>query len=154
MAMWARSTLAGAEEAIEAFGQRLREGRYRASMTQMSLEWRSGVDQSLISRLERGKAPHASLERVIRLGQALGSSFPLGYCPHEHRCFYRPDWEPPPWEGHPPDQRSLVSRAPDDQVEAEEGAASEPAAVGGAGDELDTDHGIDLRLSDLNLPMP
>lgn len=118
-------------------------------MSQMSLEWRSGVDQSLISRLELGKAPHASLERVVRLGQALGNNFPLGHCPHEHQCLYRPDWRPPPWEGHLPYQRSLASPAPDHQVEADEDAVSEPAA----GDELDADYGIDVRLSDLSLPL-
>ncbi len=119
-------------------------------MSQMSLEWRSGVDQSLISRLELAKAPHASLERVVRLGQALGNSFPLGYCPHEHRCLYRPDWEPPPWEGHLPYQRSLVSPALDGQVESDEGAASQPTAR----DEPDIHYGIDLQSSELSLRMP
>jgi transcriptional regulator with XRE-family HTH domain len=101
MATWAKWTLAGAEDAIEAFGRRLREGRQRASLSQINLEQRSGVDQSLISRLERAKAPHASLERVIRLGQALGENFPLGYCPHQHACMYRPDWKPAPALGYP-----------------------------------------------------
>lgn len=45
------------------------------------LEHCSGVDQSLISRLELAKAPHASLERIVRLSKALGDFFPIGTCP-------------------------------------------------------------------------
>lgn len=117
MALWAKWTLAGAEDAIEAFGRRLRDARRRASLSQMLLEQRSGVDQSLISRLERAKAPHASLERVVRLSQALGDDFPLGRCPHAHACVYRADWKPPPaivLPYHTVDVRSATSQvAPD-----------------------------------------
>jgi transcriptional regulator with XRE-family HTH domain len=117
-------------------------------MTQMRLEGRSGVDQSLISRLELARAPHASLERIIRLGQALGDNFPLGYCPHEHRCPYRLDWQPPPWEGHLPYQRPPAH----DQVE---GATPDLEIVTDLDlfitdeDAADVGFGIDVSLSDI-----
>ena len=66
MAVWGKRTLEGAEDAIAQFGRDLRFARTREGLSQMSLEGRSGVDQTLISRLERAKAPHVSLERLIR----------------------------------------------------------------------------------------
>src|SRR4051794_38552334 len=89
MAIWTKRSLAGAEEAITQFGLDLRFSRMQAGISQMSLEGRSGVDQTLISKLERAKAPHVSLERLIRLHIALGDAFPLGHCPHDHDCTFR-----------------------------------------------------------------
>jgi transcriptional regulator with XRE-family HTH domain len=89
MATWSRASLAGAEQAIEQFGVDLRFARTREGLSQMSLEGSSGVDQSLISKLERAKEPHTSLERLIRLHIALGDSLPLGHCPHDHDCAFR-----------------------------------------------------------------
>lgn len=80
----------GAEDAIAQFGRDLRFARRRECLSQMRLEERSGVDQSTISRLELARAPHVSLERLIRLHIAMGDSFPLGHCPHDHECAFRP----------------------------------------------------------------
>lgn len=80
----------GIEESLVAFGSALRQARYRTKLTQARLEDRSGVDQTLISRLERGKAPHCSLNRILALQEALGRDLPLGACPHEHDCEFRP----------------------------------------------------------------
>ena len=82
------------EERLVAFGLALRHARYRTSLTQARLEDRSGVDQTLISRLERGKAPHCSLNRILSLQEALGRDLPLGVCPHEHVCDFRPPGTP------------------------------------------------------------
>lgn len=89
MAIWSKASLAGAEEAIAQFGLDLRFARGQVGISQMSLEGRSGVDQTLISKLEHAKAPHVSLERLIRLHIALGDKFPLGHCPHDHDCSFR-----------------------------------------------------------------
>jgi hypothetical protein len=79
----------GIRERLELFGRALRAARHRVHLTQMALEERSGVDQTLISRLERGRAAHAALDRVLALQDALGRDFPLGSCPHDHDCEYR-----------------------------------------------------------------
>jgi transcriptional regulator with XRE-family HTH domain len=71
------------------FGLVLRAARQRTGITQMELERRSGVDQTLISRIERGKAAHCSLHRLLALSDALGQDFPLGVCPHDHVCEFR-----------------------------------------------------------------
>ncbi len=65
-------------------------------MTQMRLEELSGVDQTMISRLERGRAPAASLYKLLRLQAILGAELPLGYCPHDHDCPWRSTAGPPP----------------------------------------------------------
>jgi transcriptional regulator with XRE-family HTH domain len=72
------------------FGELLRSARQRVGLTQMALEERSGVDQTLISRLERGKAAGCSLHRLLALSDALGRDLPFGVCPHDHRCQFGP----------------------------------------------------------------
>jgi transcriptional regulator with XRE-family HTH domain len=64
-------------------------GRQRMGVSQRSLEWRSGVDQTAISRLERGLAPRMSVERLTAISDTLGTAFPLGYCPHDHVCVWQ-----------------------------------------------------------------
>ncbi len=82
-----------------AFGQYVKRGRYLADMTQRELARRSGVEQGLISRLERALAPWAKAERLVKLSAVLGRALPLGYCPHEHWC----QWQPaPPLPPEPP----------------------------------------------------
>lgn len=65
-------------------------------MSQTRLEEGSGVDQGLISRLERGLAPTTRVEKLVALSAALGRALPLGYCPHEHWCQWQPAPPPPP----------------------------------------------------------
>lgn len=86
----------GIHRRLECFGLALREARHRVGLTQMALEERTGVDQTLISRLERGKIAHFPLHRVLALGEALGRDLPLGTCPHDHHCVYRPQGTLPP----------------------------------------------------------
>lgn len=88
-----------------AFGQYVRRSRYFLHMSQVELAQASGVDQGAISRLERALAPSMKVERVVKLGGAMGRAFPLGYCPHEHWCQWQraperaPDPPPSPsWE--------------------------------------------------------
>jgi transcriptional regulator with XRE-family HTH domain len=76
------------------FGQILRRCRRIGGLSQQQLADRSGVSQSVISRAERGKAPRLALERLLRLQAVLGAAFPIGVCPHDHRCVWSP---PAPW---------------------------------------------------------
>lgn len=77
-------------ESIEV-GIRFRRGRQQAGLTQRRVADRSGISQSEISRLERGKTPGMSAYRVFAIALALGPRFPFGTCPHEHRCAYTLD---------------------------------------------------------------
>ena len=81
---------------LVAFGQYVKRARYLANLSQHQLAEKSGVEQGNISRLERALAPATKVERIVRLGAAMGRRFPLGYCPHEHWCEWQPAPEPPP----------------------------------------------------------
>jgi hypothetical protein len=73
-------------ELLVAFGRRLKYARSWRGLSQHGLERRARVDQTAISRVERALAPAFPLRRLVRLGDALGSGLPLGYCPHPHDC--------------------------------------------------------------------
>jgi transcriptional regulator with XRE-family HTH domain len=79
-----------------AFGQYVKRSRYLADLTQRRLAELSGVEQGQISRLERALSPWTKVERLVKLSDAMGRSFPLGYCPHEHWCAWQPAPSPPP----------------------------------------------------------
>ena len=78
----------GVAELLEEFGQQFRRCRYNSGLSQMQLAELSGVTQSTISRMERGKAPMAGMLKLVLISAALGRRFPLGFCPHGHDC----DW--------------------------------------------------------------
>ena len=84
------------DPALLAFGQYLKRSRYLALLSQHRLAEASGVDQGLISRIERAKAPWVRLDRLVKLGDGLGRTFPFGYCPHEHWCLWQAAPKPPP----------------------------------------------------------
>ena len=71
---------------LRQFGAELRRCRIHAGFSQTQLAERSGVSQSTISRLERGKAPMAAMLKLVLLSATLGYRFPLAYCPHDHSC--------------------------------------------------------------------
>jgi transcriptional regulator with XRE-family HTH domain len=77
------------EEMFLRFGRNLRRARQIAGLSQQRLADLSGVSQSVISRLERGKAPMHALERLLMIQEVLGSAFPLGECPHDHACVWQ-----------------------------------------------------------------
>jgi transcriptional regulator with XRE-family HTH domain len=81
-----------------AFGQYVKRGRYLARKTQQAVADEARVDQGQLSRLERALAPSMRVDKLVRLGNALGRAFPLGYCPHEHWCVWQPAPKPPPEE--------------------------------------------------------
>jgi transcriptional regulator with XRE-family HTH domain len=81
---------------LKQFGQALRAARRRVRLTQMELEEQSGVDQTLISRLERAKAAHCALDRILALHLALGRDLPLGSCPHDHDCQFKVEGQETP----------------------------------------------------------
>lgn len=90
------------------FGQYVKRARYMAHKTQNELAAAAGVDQPLISRLERALAPATKIDKVVRLSEALGRAFPFGYCPHEHWCQWQP--APPPPADPPIDNLSETMR--------------------------------------------
>ena len=78
--------------ALVRFGRYIRRGRYYSHKSQDRLSHECGVSQSMISRAERALAPAMGIDKMVMIGEALGSSLPLGYCPHEHVC---------PWQALP-----------------------------------------------------
>ncbi|MDQ3554605.1 MAG: hypothetical protein M3395_09390 [Chloroflexota bacterium] len=85
---------------LEDFGVALVEARARSAMSQRGLEFRSGVSQSVISRVERASAPRLALDRVIGMKLVLGDELPLGWCPHDHACRWQPRVERPNRRSH------------------------------------------------------
>ncbi len=75
---------------LQSFGLELRRARHAAGLSQVMLAARSGVSQSMISRMENGRAPAASVLNLLRLGSAIGRALPLGACPHRHYCPWPP----------------------------------------------------------------
>lgn len=71
-------------------GLYVRRARYFVDKSQQTLSDESGVSQSMISRLERALAAAMRVDKLVDLGEALGPLFPLGFCPHKHRCAWQP----------------------------------------------------------------
>ena len=71
---------------LRRFGTELRRCRIHAGLSQVVLAERSGVSQSTISRLERGKASSAAMFKLVLISAAMGDGFPLAFCPHPHHC--------------------------------------------------------------------
>ena len=59
------------------FGHALLATRRHRRLTQMALERRSGVDQTMISRIERGLVPNTPLRRLVMLADGLDAA--LGF---------------------------------------------------------------------------
>lgn len=99
-----------------AFGMYVKRARYLANLTQHAVAHEAGVDQGLISRLERALAPWMRVESLVKLSGPLGQNLPLGYCPHSHPCA----WQPAPvpedeWDGvwMPDELREAFAREAD-----------------------------------------
>lgn len=71
---------------LRRFGVEFRRCRHYFGISQTELARQSGVSQSTISRIERGRASSASLLKLVRLSEVMRSGFPLGFCPHPHYC--------------------------------------------------------------------
>lgn len=84
-------------------GRYFRRSRAYAGISQMQLAGKANVSQSMVSRVERARAPGMAFERFVDMCLALGRMFPLGVCPHDHRCGWQPIQPPPP----PPDSDSF-----------------------------------------------
>lgn len=67
-------------------GGAVRRARLAHGLSQWGLESLALVDQTAISRLERGLAARFPVERLVRLKYVLGRELPLGDCPHDHAC--------------------------------------------------------------------
>ena len=78
------------DPALVLVGRYLRRSRHYAAKAQEQLANESGVSQSMVSRAERGKAPHMALERFVMMCKPLDRLFPLGACPHDHHCPWQP----------------------------------------------------------------
>lgn len=92
----------GLRDLLRQFGVELRRCRLRCGLSQVKLADLSGVSQSSISRLERGRAPYAGLHLILRLGAAMEGQLPLAFCPHRHSC----GWEQLDLLGNPLRQAS------------------------------------------------
>jgi transcriptional regulator with XRE-family HTH domain len=73
-----------------ALGRYLIRSRRYAGKTQRELSGAAGVSQSMMSRLERGRATMTPLRNFLQVGSALGRLFPMGCCPHDHACAWQP----------------------------------------------------------------
>jgi DNA-binding XRE family transcriptional regulator len=93
---------------LEIFGQRIRAGRYRSGLSQRQLANRAGVSQSTISRLERGRCTGLAFIRLVAICAAMGTDFPFGSCPHDHKCR---------WPSSPLDEDSDPDPDPDPEQE-------------------------------------
>ena len=71
---------------LRRFGTEFRRCRIYAGLSQVVLAERSGVSQSTISRLERGKASSAAMFKLVLISAAMGDGFPFAFCPHPHHC--------------------------------------------------------------------
>jgi DNA-binding XRE family transcriptional regulator len=60
---------------LDAMGAELRQMRLAAEVTQRELEELAGMDQSTISRVERGLIPRLPLHRYVRLRAVLEGQF-------------------------------------------------------------------------------
>lgn len=65
---------------LRLIGRALRQGRHARGWTQYQLEQVSGVDQTIISRLENGRLEGVAFRKVAALARALEGtgSFPFG----------------------------------------------------------------------------
>jgi Helix-turn-helix domain len=134
-------------ERLLAFGRNIRRARRCAGYSQQRLSDLSGVSQTVISRLERARAPRLGLERILALHEVLGGCLPLGACPHDHSCIWKPqsaqddrarhapgpavglgwpEFQPTPTENTPPNR--LRTPGPSD-LSAAELAAGRAASI-------------------------
>jgi len=60
------------DDALAGLGRAVALARSRRQMSQEGLEARSGIDQTTISRFERGQAPGLRLDRVAMILAGLG----------------------------------------------------------------------------------
>jgi transcriptional regulator with XRE-family HTH domain len=88
---------------MHALGQYVRRSRSFIRFSQRTLSDRTGVSQSKIARLELGRAGGLRTEDLVAVAGGLGQAFPLGFCPHNHRCLWLPIKPPPP-----PDERDIL----------------------------------------------
>jgi hypothetical protein len=85
-------------------GRYFRRSRAYAGISQTQLAGMANVTQSMVSRVERARAPGMAFERFVEMCLVLGRLFPLGTCPHDHRCGWQPIQPPSP----PPDSESFM----------------------------------------------
>jgi hypothetical protein len=77
-------------------GRYFRRSRAFAGISQAQLAGAADVSQSMVSRLERARGPAMAFERFVDMSLPLGRLFPLGVCPHDHRCAWQPIQPRPP----------------------------------------------------------
>jgi DNA-binding XRE family transcriptional regulator len=77
-------------------GRYFRRSRAYAGISQAQLAAKAGVSQSMVSRIERARAPGMAFERFADMCLVLGRLFPFGVCPHDHRCGWQPIQPPSP----------------------------------------------------------
>ena len=78
--------------ALVMLGAAVRIARHRMGLTQRQLAERTGVSQTAISRMERGKVWGMAIVMFARVAWALEERTPLGGCPHFHLCDFGARW--------------------------------------------------------------
>jgi DNA-binding XRE family transcriptional regulator len=86
-------------------GRYFRRSRAYAGLSQAQLAAKASVTQSMVSRVERARAPGMSFDRFVDMTLALGRLFPFGVCPHDHSCGWQPIRPPDP----PPDPGDFLN---------------------------------------------
>jgi transcriptional regulator with XRE-family HTH domain len=77
-------------------GRYFRRSRAYAGLSQAQVAGKASVTQSMVSRVERARAPGMSFDRFVDMSLALGRLFPFGVCPHDHHCGWQPIKPPDP----------------------------------------------------------
>lgn len=77
-------------------GRYFRRSRAYAGLSQTQVAGKANVSQSMVSRVERARAPGMAFERFVDMCLVLGRLFPFGVCPHDHRCGWQPVQAPAP----------------------------------------------------------
>ncbi len=72
--------------ALAALGAAVRVARHHLGWSQRDLAARADVNQSVVSRIERGVIPGMALILYAKVARALAAGLPLGGCPHHHGC--------------------------------------------------------------------
>ncbi|MFN8520311.1 MAG: helix-turn-helix domain-containing protein [Chloroflexota bacterium] len=76
------------QRSLTMLGAAVRMCRRQRGWSQRELEERSGVDQTTVSRIERGRVRGTQLIKLAWIAWALDDAMPLGGCPHDHRCAF------------------------------------------------------------------
>ena len=100
-------------EPMVLLGRYARRARALAGFGQRLLAVKAGVSQSAVARLELGRAAGMPTGRLMRIAGVLDRKFPIGVCPHTHRCAWQPIEPPQPLSDRDLLREEIVERGLD-----------------------------------------